>query len=149
MLAALVVPFGLQAAALLFDDFYFHRRRGLPLWERLGHPIDTASVLACFVFLLRVPQSPSAIRIYAVLAIVSCLCVTKDEFVHAEKCSGGEHWLHAVSFILHPLVLIAGALLWHLPDNAGAQLLLRAQTALLALVFAYQVLYWNIPWPKR
>jgi len=23
------------------DEFYFHRRRGLPRWERLAHPLDT------------------------------------------------------------------------------------------------------------
>jgi hypothetical protein len=27
--------------AILLDQFYFHFARGLPRWERLGHPLDT------------------------------------------------------------------------------------------------------------
>jgi 2-polyprenyl-6-hydroxyphenyl methylase/3-demethylubiquinone-9 3-methyltransferase len=40
------------------------------------------------------------------------LFVTKDEPAHSKYCSSGEHWLHAMLFILHPLVLLSAGLLW-------------------------------------
>ncbi len=51
----LAVPFALQGLAILVDEFYFHRRRGLPIWERWGHPLDTLSLLICWLFLLCLP----------------------------------------------------------------------------------------------
>src|SRR5262245_66006812 len=44
--------FPLQMIFIAVDEIHFHRRRGLPRWERLGHPLDTLTVLACFVWLL-------------------------------------------------------------------------------------------------
>src|SRR5215471_94772 len=97
----LLTPFPLQMICMAVDEIHFHRRRGLPRWERLGHPLDTLTVLACFVWLLT--AAPSAF---------SCLFVTKDEPTHSKYCSSGDHWLHAMLFILHPLVLLSAGLLW-------------------------------------
>ena len=82
----LLVPFFLQILIISFDEFYFHVRRGLPKWERLGHPLDTLTVLACFCFVLFVPYSPFSLKVYIALALFSCIFVTKDEFVHKEHC---------------------------------------------------------------
>ncbi|MBU6446621.1 MAG: hypothetical protein KGQ49_04415, partial [Verrucomicrobia bacterium] len=75
-------PFALQAICMLFDESYFHIRRGLPLWERIGHPIDTLSVLICMGFVLWVPFSKETLIVYILLAAFSSILVTKDEFVH-------------------------------------------------------------------
>jgi 2-polyprenyl-6-hydroxyphenyl methylase / 3-demethylubiquinone-9 3-methyltransferase len=107
MLGWLVVPLGLQALAMAVDEAYFHRRRGLPRWERIGHPLDT---------------------------------LTKDEAVHARLCTAGEQWLHAILFVLHPIVLAAFALLW----RAGHTDILAVQLALVAGFGIYQVVYWNV-----
>ena len=48
---------GLQGLAMLVDELLFHRRRGLPRWERIGHPIDTLSVLACYGVSLWLPPT--------------------------------------------------------------------------------------------
>jgi hypothetical protein len=61
------------------DEFYFHRRRGLPRWERLGHPLDTLTALACFVWLLSAAPSASSLSVYTGLSVFSCLFV---------RCSG-------------------------------------------------------------
>ena len=74
--------------------------------------LDTLVFLGCLAVLLRCRQGRRHLRLYALLAAGSCLLVTKDELVHKRLCSGGEQWLHAVQFILHPVVLIAAALLW-------------------------------------
>ena len=67
----LLLPFGLQMFCMAFDELYFHRRRGLPQWERIGHPLDTLTVVICLLWLLSVPPSSGAVAIYAGLAIFS------------------------------------------------------------------------------
>ena len=62
---------------MLVDEFYFHPRRFLPLWERLGHPIDTLSVALCVTYLLGMGAS---VTTYTILSIFSCALVTKDEW---------------------------------------------------------------------
>jgi 2-polyprenyl-6-hydroxyphenyl methylase/3-demethylubiquinone-9 3-methyltransferase len=141
MLAACAVPLALQAVAMVVDEGVFHRRRQLPRWERIGHPLDTLTIVACLAWLLGVPPTaPHALTGYVALAIASTLFVTKDEAVHASQCSPGEHWLHAVLFSLHPIVLAAlGWLWWH-----GESGWLVAQLAVTATFGVYQVVYWNI-----
>jgi len=141
-----------------FDEFYFHVRRGLPKWERLGHPLDTLTVLACFVFTLTAPFNPWMLKVYIGLAIFSCIFVTKDEFVHKECCPASEQWLHAVLFINHPIVLTAAGLLWPIVDGKGGpewlsgllpyvdtlRFVLIGQTVCVALFLIYQTIYWNL-----
>jgi len=148
----ILLPFVIQTLIINFDEFYFHVRRGLPKWERIGHPLDTLTVLACFVFLLLVPYSPAALKVYIGLALFSCIFVTKDEFVHKECCPASEQWLHALLFINHPIVLTAAALIWHtpawlsglVPHPEQLHLFLIVQTLCTALFLIYQTLYWNV-----
>jgi hypothetical protein len=42
----LFIPFALQMCCMAVDEVHFHRQRGLPRWERLGHPLDTLTVCA-------------------------------------------------------------------------------------------------------
>src|SRR4051812_36418196 len=101
-LAAL--PFLLQGGLMLIDEG-FHMRRGLPAWERWGHPLDTFLAAACFALALLAPTPRFGIGFYSAAAAIACLSVTKDEWVHARHCSGTEAWLHACLFLLHPVVL--------------------------------------------
>ena len=130
---------------------------------RIGHPLDTLTVLACFAFVLFVPYSSWALKAYIALAIFSCLFVTKDEFVHKECCPASEQWLHALLFLNHPIVLTAAGLLWTViaQSNAPAWMspllpyadLLRsmmlAQTGIVSLFCLYQVIYWNLLWKEK
>ncbi len=158
-----LIPFALQALAIGLDEVLFHRRRGLPRWERIGHPIDTFTVLLCMGYVLFVPYSKEAILPYALLAIFSSLMVTKDEFVHKEHCPASEQWLHAVLFILHPITLLSAALIW--PSAQGVETaawlsswlevreflhsFLNLQFIAMSLFMAYQVVYWNFIWKMR
>lgn len=137
--------FGTQAALMLADEFYFHRRRGLPRWERVGHPLDTLSVLACYATAMAFSPNDGALAAYVAAAAFSCLFITKDEFVHARLCGPGEHWLHAALFVLHPIVLGLAALLWIRGEFRAA---LVAQAGVTLLFGAYQTLYWNRPWQR-
>jgi 2-polyprenyl-3-methyl-5-hydroxy-6-metoxy-1,4-benzoquinol methylase len=135
---AAVVP---QAIAMLVDELWFHRRRGLGRWERIGHPLDTLTIVACLAWLLIAsPSDPIALPIYVGLAISSTLFVTKDESIHARECGGGEQWLHAVLFALHPIVLAAFGLVWW----SGHDALLAGQLVVTLGFLGYQVLYWNV-----
>lgn len=132
MIAACVVPLALQALAMLVDEGWFHRERGLPRWERIGHPLDTLTFVICLVWLL----AGGSTHGYVALAVGSTLFVTKDEPIHAQLCSPGEHYLHAALFILHPLVLAAFYALPHA--------VLVGQLAVTLAFLAYQVIYWNV-----
>ena len=144
MIALLLAPALAQAIAMAIDEGYFHRRRGLPRWERLGHPVDTATVALAYAWLALAPPTPAHAAVFAAIALASCLVVTKDEWIHARVCAPGEHWLHAVLFVLHPIAFAGVAVLWWrgLPWPA------RAQVAL-ALAFAtYQLVYWSPRWKR-
>ncbi|HEU0036663.1 MAG TPA: bifunctional 2-polyprenyl-6-hydroxyphenol methylase/3-demethylubiquinol 3-O-methyltransferase UbiG [Kofleriaceae bacterium] len=135
----LIVPIALQAIAMLVDEGYFHRRRGLPRWERIGHPLDTLTIVACLAWLVTHEPSRDALAVYVALAIGSTLFVTKDEPVHAKLCGGGEQWLHAVLFALHPIVLAALAIAWWQGETG----LLVGQLAVTLAFCGYQITYWS------
>jgi hypothetical protein len=148
MLALLLVPVVLQVLATFVDELWFHRQRGLPRWERLGHPVDTLSVAAAYAWLLaHRPGEALALEVYVALAFGSCLLVTKDERVHARLCGAGEHWLHSVLFLLHPMVFASfGVIWWTRPELAPA--LLGAQLALTLAWMAWQLFYWSLAWRR-
>jgi hypothetical protein len=146
MLAILLLPAFLQAAAMLADELIFHRRRGLPRWERLGHPLDTSSVALCYAWLVTTPASaPHALAVYVALCAVSCLLITKDEFVHSKLCEPSENWLHALLFVLHPIVFLAFGLIWR--AESGPWPLKVALGSTLAWL-GYQVVYWSMLWQR-
>ncbi len=154
----LLLPFGLQMVCMALDEIHFHRQRGLPRWERIGHPLDTLTVLLCLLWLVSVPPGPAAAAAYVGLAVFSCLFVTKDEGVHLTHCRVEEQRLHAVLFSLHPMVLAVAGLLW--PAAHGIRYVSpgwirytgheRALLITLCLVLfsfgVYQFIYWNLLW---
>ncbi len=158
-----LLPFAIQALGMFFDEGYFHIRRGLPKWERIGHPIDTSSVLACLAFVLFVPYSTTALTLYILLAIFSCVLVTKDEFVHKEHCPAAENWLHAILFTLHPITLTCAGFIWPvvqdvevtpwiahwLSEKESLRLFLQMQLGTTSLFFLYQIIFWNIIWKNK
>ncbi len=142
----LIIPFVVQTIVITFDEFYFHVRRGLPLWERIGHPLDTLSVVSCLAFVLIFPYTHALLVGYIVLAAASCLLVTKDEFVHKEHCEAKEQWLHSLLFINHPLVLISLAWMWSIGTFNP---FLTVQLSFTALFCLYQIVYWNLVWKQK
>ena len=124
----------------MWDEFFFHLRRGLPKWERIGHPMDTISVILPFIYLGFFSYSGDTPVILVLLMMFSCLLITKDEWIHAEFSTPGENWLHALLFILHPLVFVFGWLLW---KEEGPTFAHRLQLALLSSFLIYQLVYWH------
>jgi len=137
------VLLALQSFAIFVDEFHFHRNRGLPRWEQIGHPLDTLTVLASFIPMAILPKSGSTPPWLIGLIIFSCLFVTKDEWVHQAECCGDEQWLHSVLFLLHPGVLYAAWLCW---KESGPSVLHQIQIMALSVFFIYQVVYWNFGW---
>jgi hypothetical protein len=155
----LFIPFILQMIVIGIDEVVFHLKRGLPKWERIGHPLDTLSVLACLLFVQWVPYTALTLKWYVGLALLSCLLVTKDEFVHKHHCPAAEQWLHALLFINHPITLAATALMW--PSLHGAESVswisssslfspfLLVQSLSILAFFLYQAIYWNFIWREK
>lgn len=161
MIAMLITaPFFLQGLAIVVDEFYFHHKRGLPPWERVGHPIDTFFYLLTLLFIFNFPYSPFNFKIYLALSVISTLMIIKDELIHFEQGLPHEQFLHALLFILHPLSILSAFLIWpivkggnrHLIEAMGLdlnqELLLKLAFNTQALIafsfFLYQIIYWNI-----
>lgn len=136
----LLIPFVLQGIAMFFDEFYFHRKRGLPMWERVGHPLDTISVLSCYLVIYFLPFTELNLNIYIGLCAFSCLLITKDEFVHTQLCDAAENWLHAVLFVLHPLTFIAAGIMWK--ENLFPSFIFM-QPFVISVFLIYQIVYWS------
>jgi phosphatidylserine synthase len=136
----LLLPIGIQGLAMFFDEFYFHHKRGLPRWERIGHPIDTFSVLICYLYLLLNQPTDANLKIYIGLCLFSCLLITKDEFIHTEKCEAKENWLHAILFILHPITFLAAGVLW---IQKSETILFTVQSVVIFSFMIYQIVYWS------
>ena len=157
------IPFVLQAIAITLDEGYFHIRRGLPKWERIGHPLDTFSVLLCMGFIIFFPFTSENLKLFSFLAIFSCILVTKDEFIHAHHCPASEHWLHALLFTLHPITLFLMGLIWpviqgydsplwlsNIMDNPQAlKFTVHMQAFFMTIFFIYQIVYWNFIWKEK
>jgi hypothetical protein len=150
-----LTPIVFQNAAMFFDEFRYHVRRGLPRWERIGHPLDTMTVLACLAWIMTRPPTPVNVIVYLALSLFSCVFVLKDERVHYEHCSLGEQWLHAALFVFHPLTLAAFGVMWApfhgeqlaapwLAGGVDARQALVLQASATAIIFVYQVVYWNV-----
>lgn len=143
MKVILFFPAILQALATFFDEFIFHRRRGLPKWEIWGHPLDSLSVLVPFGYILLKSSTPDHIFVYIGMSAFSSLFVTKDEFVHTKKCVAQEHWLHSILFILHPISFLASGYLWYTSQGLW---FLRFQFLTIFIFMIYQIMYWGKPW---
>jgi hypothetical protein len=102
------------------------------------------------------------LKLYVVFSLISCLLVTKDEFVHQKHCEGSEHWLHALLFLNHPILLASLGILWPLftecslpafwtrlmPHKELFHLFIVGQALFVTLFFLYQLLFWNFIWKK-
>lgn len=135
----IALPFIFHALLMGIDEG-IHLKRGLKRWERWGHPLDTLTVLACVLFVLNAPFTESNVWVYLGLAIFSTLFVTKDEWVHAQECEAFEQWLHALLFILHPVLLYLVYVFWS--QGVFPQWFLPMPYGI-ALFAGYQVVYWN------
>jgi hypothetical protein len=149
-----LAPWLIQALALVVDEFHLHYKRGLPRWERIGHPLDTLTVLIAMALPVFAHFSETSLLGFIAAGFISCFFVTKDEWVHSTACSGFEHWLHAVLFICHPMTFISAGFFWLLRDRPElfsptadaavfAATALKGQFLLLAGFLTYQVIYWN------
>ena len=133
-----ILPFALQGLIMGVDEFVCHHRREVRRWERIGHPLDTLTFLAALGALF-VSDRPG---VFVALAVFSCLFITKDEWEHRSLSGGFENWLHAVLFILHPVVLgWAGWL--RFTDSPDFGFAVGTTFGLAAAFFVYQVVYWN------
>ena len=143
---AILTAVGLQTFFMAIDEFYFHRKRGLGPWERLGHPLDTTSVLA-YLCALSFFEPQSHLGVVTIIGIASSLLITKDEWVHHIHCEATEHWVHSILFILHPIILgLFGMGWWNGLFLRGStwEWILDIQIGITFLFLLYQYFYWNV-----
>jgi hypothetical protein len=151
------IPLLLQALTLSVDEVYFHRQRFLPRWERRGHPIDTLSAILPVVWMQWHGWTTNAVAVVMVLGIFSTVLITKDEMEHKKYCTAGESWLHALLFILHPVVLFLFFLIWAQREHVdlgifqirgNLDFILPTFIALASAFMLYQIVAWKI-WRSR
>ena len=142
-----------HSAIMLVDEFYFHIKRGLSKWERIGHPVDTFSVLLCFLCVFFLDYNSVNQVLYISFSVLSCLLIIKDEGVHLKTCTAQEQRLHALLFILHPIFL---SIIYHswisFQNKAELSNFYHATPFKLFIIFMFfsgvifffhQVFYWN------
>ncbi len=144
----LLIPFTLQAIAMAVDEGYFHRKRGLPKWERIGHPVDTLSVIFALCIPRFIAPGANALLAYSIASIGSCILITKDEWIHKKYCPATENWLHSVLFILHPICLMSAGKLW-ISEVSWAKGFLSGELLLLILASLFQIIYWSWVWERK
>ena len=142
-----LLPFLIHNTIMMIDEFYYHHKRILPRWEKLGHPADTVTYIFCLGLVLFLPHQRWTI-LYLCVALFSTLFVFKDMPIHAHYCSFGEKCLHGLMYFLHPLqLLILGV--FHQQINIDSsdliffQKFLWVQFSLALLTCVYQIVYWN------
>lgn len=141
----LFFPFILQGILMGIDE-KLHMKRGLGLWERLGHPLDTLTVFVPMSFIAINEFNQSSQTSFIILAVFSCIFITKDEFVHTEECDKLENWIHSMLFVLHPIIFVCAYIIWkEHPDNA----FLLIQPIVIGAFMSYQLLKWSIPWNQK
>lgn len=124
-----------QGMLMFFDEFYFHHKRGLGKWERIGHPIDSFFFLVPFLY----SQYFTNTSIFVALCLFSSLLVTKDEFIHKQECLASEQWLHALLFLIHPVALFALWTAW----REGLDEIIKIQAIIILVFMIYQIVTWN------
>lgn len=138
------LPIALQGVVMVFDELIFHRQRSLPKWERWGHPLDTLTLIGLILFIRWAPFTEGPKLFFIGWSIFSCLFVTKDEWVHKDKCNAGEHWVHALLFSLHPLTCLSLWKMWaKLADGEHYAIWVGVCLGVVAFL-SYQVGYWNV-----
>lgn len=146
----LFIPLMAQAVLMIVDEFYYHHKRGLPLWEIIGHPLDTLTVIAPLFYAYVNDYQEKTAFIYILLALFSCIFVVKDELIHKDICSKGEMLLHGLLFICHPLVFLSIFLFWRNDNIIVVSFVIPFKTIILgqlgfAIVFLiYQISYWGM-----
>jgi len=136
----------LQGLIMAVDEFVFHRRRGLPPFERWGHVVDTGLFLLALLLPALFTPNSILLILYGFLAIASCLLITKDEWIHASTCSGAEQWCHAMLFVLHGPILLLAGLVWYLNPGHFA---LKMLPPIILIWGLYQHLYWNVYYDRK
>lgn len=139
-MSLLYLPFVIQSLLMGLDEG-LHMKRGLGKWERLGHPLDTLTVLLPLSFIAVTDFSESKLITFIILSAFSCLFITKDEFIHSRECSAFEQWLHSLLFILHPMIFFCSALIWKY--SSGNEFLIL-QPLLIGSFMIYQILRWSL-----
>ena len=145
----LFIPIILQILIVGFDECYYHNLRPIVRGEQLGHALDTFTVLVCYVVVLFLPPTSGAILLFTLLSVASCVFITKDELLYHQDCVPAENFVHALAFLLHPVVFVAVGLLWpalhgthpasaftYLIHYHGNEFYLVSGMALLLLLFA-------------
>lgn len=141
----LYFPFIIQSLLMAYDE-HLHLKRGLGLWERLGHPLDTLTVFVPLSLIAINDFTPSRQTIYIILSVFSCLFITKDEWVHSKECSPVENWIHSLLFVLHPMIFIASGILWKYNYNENFLLI---QSVLVGIFMIYQIFRWSLTWKQQ
>lgn len=140
----LYLPFLIQSILMGYDEV-LHHKRGLGIWERLGHPLDSLTVFVPLSMIAMNDYNESRLTMYSILAVFSCLFITKDEFVHHRECSSVETWIHSVLFVLHPMIFLSSGILW---KNDPNNFFLTLQPALVGIFMIYQILRWSFLWKE-
>lgn len=140
----LPLPLALQGILIVTDEFFFHRKRGLPAWEKYGHPVDMLFTMIPYLVAILFPFGAVSSAWFIAFSVLSSVIITKDEWVHTRLANAPEHWLHSLLFIVHPVSFFSVWAMWKPESPLGAfgRTVMLTQVLLMLAFACYHFVWW-------
>ncbi len=135
-----------HAFAFAYDEYVLNKRRDLSQGEINSALIDGIIYLSTVAFTIFTTYSDVLGSLYVFLASCSCISIIKNEYFYPNNLPKIERIIHAILYILHPLILYAFYLSWKenfFQTNMTYWMLQLGYMALGFKAMSYHVIYWN------
>lgn len=136
----------LHALVFFYDEYILHKKRVLSQKEVNSGLIDGLLFLSTVAMTLFTTYTKQLGYLYIALGFLSCLAILKHELFLPSDISPKERLVHAILYVLHPLILYAFYTSWKMNFFATNLTYWMLQLGYFALGFkaiSYHVIYWN------
>lgn len=136
----------IHGSLLLYDEYVIHKERGLTKREITGGIIDGFLYIATIAVTIFTSYSEQLAFLYISLATLSCLSIVFHELYYPDKIRKTERIIHALLYIIHPLILFAFYESWKSDMFQNNYTYWMLQLGYFFLAFktkTYFIIYWN------
>lgn len=142
----------LHGILFTFDEYIVHKKRSLSQKEVNSGLIDGVLFLSTVALTLFTKFSSLLEIIYISLGFLSCVAIIKHEMFLPPDITKRERVIHAVLYILHPLILYAFYVSWKsdfFNTNLTYWMMQLGYFALGFKAITYHVIYWNYVYERN
>jgi hypothetical protein len=135
-----------HAGLFAYDEYALKRKRSLSQSEINSALIDGFLFLSIVALTIFTNFSSTLSYVYIGLAVLSCASIIKNEFFYPDTIKREERVVHALMYVLHPLILYCFYTSWSMNFFITNMTYWTMQLLYLILGFktiTYHVIYWN------